>query len=312
MKLGFFGTPLIASYCMEALLKRHSVMFAVTPEDKPVGRSGKLVPPHLKETALKHNIPVFQPVTLKDADFIEKIKSFSADIYVVVAYGKLIPREIFDTPRFGTINLHPSLLPKYRGAAPIQWALINGESKTGVTVQLINEKMDAGDIVIQKQIVLDEMINAEQLYNAVLPIGAELLNEALKLFESGTASTVKQDESKASFCGKITRETAMIDWNNTSANIHNLVRGLSPKPAAWTSFRGMNFKIFSTSLFHESIEIDRKAAAGELFIYQKKRLLAETEAGLLEILELQPEAKSKMTAAAFINGYRITAGDCFK
>ena len=311
MKIGFFGTPHIAAYCLEKLIEKFSIVFAVTPEDKPVGRSGKLVPPMVKETALKYNIPVFQPEKLKEDDFIGEIQSFSADIYIVVAYGKLIPPEIFEYPPLGTINLHPSLLPKYRGAAPIPWVIMNGEVETGVTIQRINEKMDAGDIILQKKITLDNMINAEKLYNDVLPIGADLLIEAINQLSAGMANPVKQKDEEASFCKKITRETAKISWNNTGESIHNQVRGLNPKPIAWTTFRGANLKIFATSPVHEIIDFNQKLVPGELAAYQKKRLLTGTGDGILEIHELQPETKSKMNAASFINGYRLTNSDCF-
>ncbi|MDR3238192.1 MAG: methionyl-tRNA formyltransferase [Spirochaetia bacterium] len=305
MKIGFWGTPRIASYCLEALRANHEIRFVVTPPDKYAGRNNRLTPPSAKQTALKWNIPVLQPEKLKDSSFIDKIAAFNADIFVVVAYGKLIPPEIFNHPPLKTINLHPSLLPKYRGAAPIPWVIINGEKETGITVQLINEKMDAGDIVLQKKIPLDDMISAEDLYNMVLPKGAALIDEAIKLLASGTHTPIKQSDDDATFCGKITRDTARINWNSPARSIHNLVRGLNPKPAAWTTFRGSDIKIFGTAVLEGAPELEKIPEAGEIIRYQKKRVIAGTSSLLLEILELQPEAKKRMNALSFINGYRL-------
>ena len=304
MKIGFWGTPAIASYCIEALYTNHEICFIVTQPDKPAGRNNILTPPQAKETALKLGIPVLQPETLKENPFLEKITEFNADIFVVVAYGKLIPSEIFNAPPLKTINLHPSLLPKYRGAAPIQWALINGETETGVTVQMINEKMDAGDIVVQEKIALDDTMNSDDLYNKALPIGTKLLNHAIELIASGFSDFEKQKDEEATFCGKITRGTAKINWNEPAYTIHNLVRGLAPKPAAWTLFRGAVMKIFRTAPI-KTVELREIPAPGEIIRYQKKRLIAGTGSGLLEIIELQPETKKKMDAASFINGYNL-------
>ncbi|MCL2025337.1 MAG: methionyl-tRNA formyltransferase [Leptospirales bacterium] len=304
MKIGFWGTPDIASYCIEALHINHEICFVVTQPDKPAGRNNVLTPPQAKETALKLDIPVLQPETLKDNSFLEKIKKFDADIFVVVAYGKLIPPAIFNAPPLKTINLHPSLLPKYRGAAPIQWALINGETETGVTVQMINEKMDAGDIVVQEKITLDDMMNADDLYNQALPIGVKLLNRAIELIASGRTDFEKQKDEEATFCKKITRDTAKINWNEPAYAIHNLVRGLAAKPAAWTLFRGTSMKIFRTTVVKIE-ELQETLTPGEIIRYQKKRLIAGTGSGLLEIIELQPETKKKLDAASFINGYDL-------
>jgi methionyl-tRNA formyltransferase len=309
MKIGFFGTPDIASYCLEELHRNHEIVFAVAPCDKPAGRNLQMQCCAAKEKALSFDIPILQPDSLRDPSFPGTLDSFDADIFVVVAYGKLIPRSVFDRPRLKTINLHPSLLPKYRGAAPIQWALINGEKETGVTVQLINEKMDAGDIIAQEKISVSEDMNAEDLYRAVLPVGARLLDQAINALASGTASPRVQDESQVSLCGKITHDTARIDWSSPAENIHNLVRGLNPRPVAWTTFRGQNLKIFRSALFTESIA--EKPEPGQVIRLGKKRLLAGTGRGPLEILELQLETKKRVDAQAFINGQRLEAADRF-
>jgi len=310
MRIGFWGTPAIASYCLEALRINHEIRFVVTQPDKPAGRNNILKPPQAKETALKLNIPVLQPESLKENSFLEKITKFNADIFVVVAYGKLIPSNIFNAPPFKTINLHPSLLPKYRGAAPIQWALINGETETGVTVQMINEKMDAGDIVLQEKIAINDTMNSDDLYNKVLPVGAKLLNRAIEFIGSGISGFEKQKDEEATFCGKITHDTAKIDWNKPAYAIHNLVRGLAPKPAAWTLFRGAALKIFRTAPV-KAEELQETPSSGDIVRYRKKRLIAGTGSGLLEIIELQPETKRKMDASSFINGYNIESASRF-
>jgi methionyl-tRNA formyltransferase len=212
-------------------------------------------------------------------------------------------------PGLGTINLHPSLLPKYRGAAPVQWALINGDSETGVTVQMINEELDAGDIVLQEKIEIDENINAGDLYDLVFPIGAELIVKSIEITgERKKLLLTKQNDSEATHCGKIDKDTAHINWNNDAFKIHNLVRGLNPKPVAWTTFRGHHMKIWKTAVFTGDAPAVKP---GEIAKFQKKHLLAGTGSGIIEILEIQPENKKKMDGLSFINGYRLEAGEFF-
>ncbi len=309
MKVGFFGTPDIASHVLKRLCREHDVVFLVAPEDKRCGRNLKVQHCSSKELAACEDIPVLQPQTLKDPEFLEELKTYNADIFVVVAYGKLIPRSIFDLPNFGTINLHPSLLPKYRGAAPVEWALINGEHVTGVTVQMINEKLDAGDIVLQEKIELSETITSGELYELVMPIGEELVLKSMELLAKGRDMLIPQDHSKATHCAKIDRDTARILWSKSSPEIHNLVRGLNPKPAAWTSFRGMNIKIWKTIPFADE---EIKLQPGEIMKYHKKHLLTGTGSGILEILEIQPENKKRMDGLAFINGYRLAENEKFE
>jgi len=310
IRIGFFGTPDIASYSLEKLCEKFEIVFLVAPEDKECGRNRGIQSCAAKETACCMNIPVLQPASLKDPEFLKAVESFNADIFVVVAYGRLIPENVFSSPRLGTINLHPSLLPKYRGAAPVQWALINGEKISGITVQMINKELDAGDIVLQESFPLGCDVTAGELYEKILPIGAELLIKAVELLASGEAEKIKQNHSEATYCGKIDRVTAGINWGNDSWSIHNLVRGLNPKPAAWTTFRGKNIKIWKTALYNE--DPGYSPGPGELFRFQKKRLLAGTGKGILEILEIQPENRKIMNGEAFINGYRIEKGDVFE
>jgi len=309
MKVGFFGTPDIASHVLKRLCRDHDVVFLVAPEDKRCGRNLQVQHCSSKEFAACEDIPVLQPKSLKTLEFSEELKQYKADIFVVVAYGKLIPGSIFDLPRFGTINLHPSLLPLYRGAAPVEWAIINGEKETGVTVQMINEALDAGDIVLQEKIQLSETITSGELYELVMPLGEELVLKSIELLSRGRDMLIPQDHSRATHCAKIDRDTARIIWNKASSDIHNLVRGLNPKPAAWTTFRNMNIKIWKTIPFNDT---DILLAPGEILKYQKKHLLAGTSGGILEILEIQPENKKRMDGLAFINGYRLSEKEFFE
>jgi methionyl-tRNA formyltransferase len=308
MRLGFFGTPSIASYCLEELAKRFDVAFAVTGADKPSGRRLKLHPSPVKLMADSLHLPVYQPLNLRDPGFIESLKKSGADIFVIVAYGRIIPAEVFTLPRFQTINLHPSLLPRLRGAAPVEWSLIEGEAETGVTVQMINERLDAGDIILQEKIHVDENVTSGELYERALSVGVRLLAASIDLLGSGQAALVPQREEDATYCGKIDRETARLNWMQDSRRIHNLVRGLNPKPVAWTMFRGMTMKVWKTALVKEQIS---SCPPGHLHMLGKKRLLVGTGSGCVEILSIQPEAKKLMDGLSFINGYRPTDGERF-
>lgn len=310
MKIGFFGTPEIASYCLDYLIKHYEIAFVVTSPDKPKGRGKHLAPPPVKEKAVANGIPCFQPVTLKDENLKEALSDYGCEIFVVVAYGKLIPQTIFSIPPLGTINLHPSLLPKYRGAAPVEWALYNGEHQTGVTVQLINQELDAGDIVLQSPVTIAPNDTAQDVYEKILPLGAQMLVDAIKGLHDGTLVPVPQDHSQASYCGKITSETAHINWNLPSLHIHNMVRAFNPKPVAWTTFRGKIIKIWKTVVSDSSYN-NTTAQPGTL-ISQSRRLFVCTADGTLEVLILQPETKKPMDAVAFLNGYRLQDGDMFE
>lgn len=309
MKIGFFGTPEIAAYCLEKLIGRYEVVFVVTCEDKPQGRCLHVCSSIVKDCADAHNIEVFQPCSLKTDDIAPLIEKFNADIFVVVAYGQIIPRNVFAMPRLGSINLHPSLLPKYRGAAPVQWAIIHNEQASGITIQRIDERLDAGDVVLQEKFDISIDDTTGDIYSRILPLGTEVLFRAIDGLNDGSILPVKQNEADAVYCGKINREKSRIDWGISALNIHNLVRALNPKPVAWCEFRGKHTKIYKTKLFNETI--DQELKNGELLRYQKKRLLAGTSDGILEILQLQPENKKLMTAVEFLNGARLEPGEVF-
>ncbi|MBP7735380.1 MAG: methionyl-tRNA formyltransferase [Spirochaetes bacterium] len=310
MKIGFFGTPDLASRVLGDLGRMYDIAFVVTAEDKEAGRNREVQFCPAKARAMELGIPVLQPKSLKDPGFLEELRPFEADMYAVVAYGSLIPRSVFDHPPLKTVNLHPSLLPKYRGAAPVQWALIKGEKETGITVQLINEKLDAGDIIVQERLALDGTMTAADVMEIVSSRGAGLIDRAVTMLASGSAVPLKQDESQATYCGKIDRDMAMIDWTRSAEEIHNLVRGLNPKPVAFSTFRGENIKIWMTSL--PGGDVPAPAAPGSIIRFQKKRLFAGTGGGCVEILSLQPANKKIIDGLSFINGYRLTPEDRFE
>ncbi len=309
IKVGFFGTPDIARQCLTSICGKYKTVFVVTSSDKAQGRNLKVCHTPVKECAEEECIDVFQPENLKDPEFEKILKQYDADIFVVVAYGHLIPRNIFSMPRLGTINMHPSLLPKYRGAAPIQWALINGETVSGISVQLIDEKLDAGDLVIQKSFSIDGDITAGELYSKIIPFACECVSDGINLLNDGKAVPVKQDHSAATYCGKITRETAKINFSTESVRVHNLVRALNPKPGAWCIFRGKQVKIWKTSISEDIVIPD--LSTGGIFRIGKKHLFVKTDSSALEILEIQPENKKVMSAVEFINGMRLVEGEIF-
>ena len=309
IKVGFFGTPDIARQCLSSICGKYETVFTVTSSDKAQGRNLKVCCTPVKECAEEECIDVFQPDNLKDPEFEKTLMKYNAHIFVVVAYGHLIPRNIFSMPRLGTINMHPSFLPKYRGAAPVQWALIKGETESGISVQLIDEKLDSGDLVIQKKFAIDENITAGELYSKIIPFACECVSEAIDLLDSGKAVPLKQDHSAATYCGKITKDIARIDFSSNSEEIHNLVRALNPKPGAWCTFREKHIKIWKTAVCKETEIPD--LSAGEIFRVGKKRLFVKTVNSAVEIIEIQPENKKVMTAVEFINGMRLIEGDFF-
>ncbi|MDY6967489.1 MAG: methionyl-tRNA formyltransferase [Spirochaetota bacterium] len=309
MKIGFFGTPEISRYCLDKLLEEFEISFVVTAEDKPAGRRRKIYQSPVKEVAIGKGITVFQPSDLNDDSLIDEFKLKDADIFVVVAYGRIIPPNIYNIPKFKTINLHPSLLPKYRGAAPVQWALLNGEIETGVTVQIINADLDAGDILLQESVAIDRDMTSEELYDIILPLGANLLKDAIELLVVNKARPVKQDDNEATYCKKIDKENSCINWERPSKTIHNLIRGLNPKPVACSNFRGKKVKIWKTRLVDDCSF--SRIEPGYFKIIKGRMPLVATIDGYLEIIQIQPEGKKVMDGISFVNGYRLVDEDHF-
>lgn len=297
MKIVFFGTPEFAIPSLKKLIENFDVVAIVTVPDKEKGRGLHFEPSPVKKFALSYKIPIFQPANLKDQDFIDSIKGFEPDVGVVVAF-RILPAEVFTIPKYGTFNLHASLLPKYRGAAPIQWALINGEKETGVTTFFLKEKVDTGNIILQRVVQIEEEDNFQSLHDKLSEIGAELVFETCKKIESGNFSTMPQDESQATKAPKITKEICRINWNKWAIKIHNLVRGLSPVPGAFTELDGRIIKIFKTKVIKDSI-----ANTPGKIESNNKQIFVHTADNLIEVLELQLESKKKMNAEEFLRGY---------
>jgi len=304
------GTPQFAIPSLNKLIQcRHQIGGVVTVPDKPQGRGLKLSESPVKKFASEHNLKVFTPENLKDEDFVRSLKELSPDLIIVVAF-RILPEEVFSLPPLGTINLHASLLPKYRGAAPINWAIINGETKTGLTTFYIRKTVDTGDIILQKEIDIYPEENFGELHDRMADLGADMVQETLDMIERGEVKPLKQDDSQASRAPKITPEHCRIDWSRDAAQIKNLIRGLSPSPGAFSFFKGKSLKIFKadtigdqqlTQGFGEVVESD-----------SKKNVWVRTGKGFLSLLEVQPENKRKMSGEEFIRGYRVKPGEKFE
>lgn len=296
MKIVFMGSAEFAIPSLEKLINsHHEIIFIVSAPDKERGRGRKITFTPLKEFAVKNGLEVLTPDNLNDENFIQKLKTANADLFVVVAF-RILPKDVLQIPLKGAINLHASLLPKYRGAAPIHWALINGETETGVTTFFLDEKIDTGNIILQEKIKIDNEDNLGLLYEKLKYLGADILLKTIDKIENGFYELTKQDNSLATPAPKITKEICKIDLNKTSTEIHNLIRGLSPHPAAVLEHNGKSYKIIKTKLRNF------KSQNSETIVTTKKEIFLKTLDGYLEILELQPEGRKKMTAEEFLRG----------
>ena len=297
MKIVFMGTPAFAVPSLDILLKNnYEIQTVVTVPDKEKGRGLKVQYSDVKNFSLENNLKILQPISLKDNDFINEIKSKKPDLIVVVAF-RILPKEVYSIPVNGSINLHASLLPKYRGAAPINWAIINGEKETGVTTFFLKDKVDTGNLILQKKIYIDNNDNAGTIHDKLSILGADALLETVKMIESGNSYTKQQSDELSSKAPKIFKENCIINWNTYSRTVHNLIRGLSPYPSAFTHFENKVLKILSSEI--TDIKPDDKP--GMLFSKDKK-LFVNTLDYLLEIKELQLEGKKRISAKEFING----------
>ena len=277
---------------------KHKILAIVTVPDKQKGRGQKISFSPVKEFGIKNSLPILQPEKLKDEAFMRQLKDFNSDLFVVVAF-RILPPEVFTIPPKGSFNLHASLLPKYRGAAPIQWALIQGEKKTGVTTFALEEKVDTGNIYLQKEVEIDNEDNFETLHDKLSNIGAQAVLETINIMESGNYQLEEQDNSQASPAPKITPETGKIDWAKPANKIHNLVRGLSPTPCAYFFHDNRKIKVYKTRVVEKENTI-----AGKI-IETKKNLFVECVSNELEILELQLEGRKRMSAEEFLRGYKF-------
>lgn len=305
------GTPEFAVPSLNALTQsRHDVVAVVTAPDKPVGRGLKIQPSPIKKAALDLKIPILQPDDLQNKGFVESLKALGADLSVVVAF-RILPPEVFNLPTFGTINLHASLLPKYRGAAPINWAIINGEEETGVTTIFIKERVDTGDIILQKRIEIGNDETAGELHDKLSCLGAELVVETVDLLETGQAPQIQQS-GEVTKAPKLTKDLGRIQWAHPDEKIRNLIRGLSPSPGAYAYLKGKMIKVYrartatltpgSTARPGEVIQLDPGSG----------KITVAAGAGAIDLLELQPEGKRRMSSDEFLRGYKVNVGDRFE
>ncbi len=297
------GTPDFAVPSLEALAEseKYSVKAVYTQPDKPVGRKRILTPPDVKVCAEKYGIDVFQPESLKDAAVTEHLKSLEPDVIVVIAYGKILPKPVLDIPKFGCINIHGSLLPKLRGAAPIQRAVIDGEEETGVTSMMMDVGLDTGDMLVKESVKIMPDETAGELFDRLSVLGTKVLFETLKRIEDGTLTREKQNESLSTYAAMLTKEECIIDWNCSAQTVHDKVRGMNPWPVAAAMYKGKKLKIFKTRV------LDKNGEPGR--ILSVSPVVAACGKGSVEIVEVQLEGKKRMLAEEFVRGQRIEAGD---
>lgn len=303
MRVVFMGTPDFSVPALENIAKHHDVVAVVTQQDRPKGRGHKMQFTPVKEAAVELGIDVYQPVKVKDTEFVQVLKQINPDVIVVIAFGQILSKEILDIPKYGCINVHASLLPKYRGAAPIQWAVIDGEEVTGVDTMYMEEGLDTGDIIDTKIIKLDKKETGGSLFDKLAMAGGELILETLEKLENGTATRTPQNEELASYAGKITKELGNIDFNKSAVEIERLIRGLNPWPSAYTLLDGKTMKIWDATVVDEDIN----EAPGTIIQLSKNTMKVATGKGALLINELQLEGKKRMDIVAFLNGYQVTS-----
>lgn len=300
----FMGTPAFALPAMEMLHSRYPIVAVVTQPDRPGGRGRKTLASPVKLLAQQFGLPVLQPSRAKDPSFLDTLDQFKPDMIVVAAFGQILPKSVIDYPRFGCLNIHPSLLPKYRGAAPLNWTIIRGETKTGVTIMLMDEGMDSGDILIQEETPLGADETYGHLHDRLAKLGANLLLQTIGHVVDGSASRQPQDKTGVTFAPRITRETGRINWRDNRIDIINLIRGLSPSPAAYTSLDGQTLKIFSASEKSAGMT-QRPATAG---IPDTAGLPVAAADGYVILKDVQLAGKKRMLIDDFLRGYHLPPG----
>ena len=313
MKVIFMGTPDFSVGTLNALAEAgYEVVLAVTQPDKPKGRGGKMQATPVKEAAALHGIPVFQPKKIRTKEIAE-LKKYDADIMVVIAFGQILPKEILEMTPYGCVNVHASLLPKYRGAAPIQWAVINGEKVSGVTTMQMDEGLDTGDMLLKTEVILDEKETGESLHDKLAAAGAALCVKTLKALEEGSITPQKQGESPTEYARMLDKGLGSIDWNNSAVSIERLIRGLNSWPGAYTEWNGRVMKIWGADVYVKAAISDSKERLpGTIAKIEKDGFYVQTGEGLLKVTELQIPGKKKMEAAAFLRGYQIQENDVLK
>ncbi|NMP36614.1 MAG: methionyl-tRNA formyltransferase [Clostridiales bacterium] len=304
MRIVYMGTPEFAVPCLSRLVEdSHEVAGVFTQPDKPRGRKAILTPPEVKVRALELGIPVFQPRTLRDTESYELLKSLNPELVVVVAYGKILPPEILELPKYGCINIHASLLPKYRGAAPIQWSVINGESETGVTSMYMDIGIDTGDMLLSQSVKIGENETAGELHDRLSALGAQVLSDTLRELENGTLEPKKQDSSLSTHAPILDKSLSEIDWSSDAGTIHNKIRGLNPWPSAQTALDGKTLKIHSSQ-----VADGFSGKPGEILAADKTLIIGCGSDTALKLIEVQYEGSKRMSAEDFLRGHKLKTG----
>jgi len=312
MKIVFMGTPEFAAMALRAIIESddHEVTAVITQPDKPVGRGKRLQHPPVKDVAISHGIEVYQPLKIKAKEFVSQLRGLEADIFIVAAYGQILSKEILDMPKYGAVNIHASLLPKYRGAAPIQWAIINGECETGITIMQMDEGLDTGPMLLKEALPIDDFETGESLHNKLADLGASSVLEALRLIESGKTQPIAQDNALSSYAPMLKKETGHIDWTKSAKEIERLVRGLYFWPSAFSFLTGFGIvKIIKAA----EIPYNINEEPGQIIdIDRKKGLIVATGQNALLIEKIQVSGKKAMEVPAFLLGNEIQIGMRFQ
>ena len=322
MRIVFMGTPDFSVPALKALVEAgHQVIAVVTQPDKPKGRGKEVQMTPVKIQAMEYGIPVYQPAKVREASFVEVLKGLEADVYVVIAFGQILPKAVLELPKYGCINIHASLLPKYRGAAPIQWCVIDGERETGITTMMMDVGLDTGDMLEKAVIPIEEKETGGSLHDKLSMAGGDLILSTLKKLEEGTLVRTPQTDEGTCYAKMLTKSLGDIDWNQGAVSIERLIRGLNPWPSAYTMWNGTTIKIWAADviagreaadfLSEPGVPAETGTAPGTVVCSDKRGLVVCTGGGLLSIRELQMEGKKRMDTPAFLRGYPIPAGDVF-
>ena len=322
MRIVFMGTPDFSVPALKALVEAgHQVIAVVTQPDKPKGRGKEVQMTPVKIQAMEYGIPVYQPAKVREASFVEVLKGLEADVYVVIAFGQILPKAVLELPKYGCINIHASLLPKYRGAAPIQWCVIDGERETGITTMMMDVGLDTGDMLEKAVIPIEEKETGGSLHDKLSMAGGDLILSPLKKLEEGTLVRTPQTDEGTCYAKMLTKSLGDIDWNQGAVSIERLIRGLNPWPSAYTMWNGKTIKIWAADviagreaadfLSESGVPAETGTAPGTVVCSDKRGLVVCTGGGLLSIRELQMEGKKRMDTPAFLRGYPIPAGDVF-
>lgn len=313
MRILFMGTPDFAVETLETLIhSEHEVIGVVTQPDKPKGRGGKVQFSPVKEAAIEAGIPVFQPNRVRDGAFIEQLRSILPDVIVVVAFGQLLTKEILELPRYGCLNVHASLLPKLRGAAPIQWSVIDGDKESGVTIQQMDEGLDTGDILLVEKYTLDPKETGGSLFDKLAKLGGPMILKVLQMAEAGSLQPQKQDDAQHTYAKRLSKATGQMDFTKPANELERLIRGLNPWPSAFCFLNGKMLKIWEADVIEDTVSSDQDTEAGMIVDVAKDSFDVKTKDGLLRVYEVQLEGKKRMRCDAFLRGFSLEKGQQLK